>query len=336
MKVLDEAEARSGWVQGVGTLDAVDLVIGEHGPARRLNGPLELAALSGPVGRSDGAITVRLNAMLSRDRDTGLETVGGRLAWARATAGELHVVLFEDSAVERPSVEVVEPPAPVSGRSPIAPSTAGARPSPVAHLPAPSQPPPAPVAQPASNVHAPPVAQFAPSVHAAPVAQPPPVSYSTPASISHSAPAPQPASASHSAPSLQPTSTSRATPASPYASVSHTTPAPQSVPSARLAASDASPPASVPRPATIQPEPFSMPTRPVKPQEDLDNYPEIGDNVTHFHFGECTVIGSDGDRIRLRQERDGRVREVALTMLRIEAPTETPTGGRHFKLGRKN
>jgi hypothetical protein len=49
------------------------------------------------------------------------------------------------------------------------------------------------------------------------------------------------------------------------------------------------------------------------------------------------VIDSDGDRIRLRQDRDGRVREVALTMLRIEPPTTDPeTGKRHFKLGRKN
>ncbi len=56
----------------------------------------------------------------------------------------------------------------------------------------------------------------------------------------------------------------------------------------------------------------------------------------HFAFGECTVIGSDGDRIRLRQDRDGRVREVALTMLRIEPPALGPDGSRHFKLHRKN
>jgi hypothetical protein len=59
----------------------------------------------------------------------------------------------------------------------------------------------------------------------------------------------------------------------------------------------------------------------------------------HFHFGECTVIGSDGDRIRLRQDRDGRVREVALTMLRIElekAGAGGPDAPRHFKLHRKN
>ena len=60
------------------------------------------------------------------------------------------------------------------------------------------------------------------------------------------------------------------------------------------------------------------------------------DTVMHFAFGECTVIGSDGDRIRLRQDKDGRVREVALTMLRIETVTAGPSGARHFKLHRKN
>ena len=79
-------------------------------------------------------------------------------------------------------------------------------------------------------------------------------------------------------------------------------------------------------------------TRPnrVNKQETMDAYPEIGDAVGHFHFGECTVISSDGDRIRLRQDKDGRVREVALAMLKIADPTILADGRRHFVLGRKN
>ena len=66
-------------------------------------------------------------------------------------------------------------------------------------------------------------------------------------------------------------------------------------------------------------------------------YPELGDTVTHFHFGDCTVVGSDGDRIKLRQDgKDGRVREVALTMLKIGPPTTAADGRRHFMLLRKN
>jgi predicted DNA-binding protein with PD1-like motif len=80
----------------------------------------------------------------------------------------------------------------------------------------------------------------------------------------------------------------------------------------------------------------ALPQRPVKPQKEVEQYPELGDNVTHFAFGDCTVIESDGDRIRLRQNKDGRVREVALTMLKIEEPTVSADGVKHFKLGRKN
>ncbi|WP_437303644.1 PPC domain-containing DNA-binding protein [Sorangium sp. So ce388] len=90
-------------------------------------------------------------------------------------------------------------------------------------------------------------------------------------------------------------------------------------------------------PAAAAVEPAALPQRPVRRRQEEEAYPEVGDSVTHFHFGECTVISSDGERIRLRQERDGRVREVSLTMLRIEPPTVDPaTGKKQFRLARKN
>ena len=70
-------------------------------------------------------------------------------------------------------------------------------------------------------------------------------------------------------------------------------------------------------------------------REDFDVYPEPGDQVNHFHFGECTVVSSNGERLRLRQGRDGRVREVSLTMLRITSPEAGEDGSRHFRLERK-
>ena len=66
-------------------------------------------------------------------------------------------------------------------------------------------------------------------------------------------------------------------------------------------------------------------------------YPDVGDMATHFHFGECKIISSDGDKIRLQQLKDLRVREVALSALRTELVSEDPqTHQRHFKLLRKN
>jgi predicted DNA-binding protein with PD1-like motif len=102
-----------------------------------------------------------------------------------------------------------------------------------------------------------------------------------------------------------------------------------------LPAAPPPPPPPPPPPAANHDGP-ALPQKPMRPRDEIEAYPEVGDRVAHFHFGECTVVGSDGDRIRLQQDKDGRVREVALTMLRIEAPTDLPEGKRHFTLGRKN
>jgi predicted DNA-binding protein with PD1-like motif len=92
-------------------------------------------------------------------------------------------------------------------------------------------------------------------------------------------------------------------------------------------------PAAADRPAGAPP----VPIRAQRRVDEVEHYPEPGDLVMHFHFGECTVIDSDGERIRLRQDKDGRVREVALSMLRIEPFTmQESTGKRLFKLSRKN
>jgi hypothetical protein len=78
-----------------------------------------------------------------------------------------------------------------------------------------------------------------------------------------------------------------------------------------------------------------LPRRPPRPDDGPESYPEEGDTVDHFAFGRCTVVFSDGERIRLQQERDGRIREVALSMLRIGAPV-LDAGRRHWVLARKN
>lgn len=86
-----------------------------------------------------------------------------------------------------------------------------------------------------------------------------------------------------------------------------------------------------------------MPPRPSKPSIDLDTpSPEEGDAVEHFLFGRSEVLKSDGDRLHLRVQRDGRVKEIALEMLRVthlgELPAVGTDGGpprRLFKLDRK-
>jgi hypothetical protein len=84
--------------------------------------------------------------------------------------------------------------------------------------------------------------------------------------------------------------------------------------------------------------PAQLPPKPVRRSAHDEHavYPDAGDRVTHFAFGECSVESSDGDRIRLKQDKDGRVREVSLAMLRIDPPDLDAEGRRHFRLQRKN
>ncbi len=79
-----------------------------------------------------------------------------------------------------------------------------------------------------------------------------------------------------------------------------------------------------------------MPQRPPRPPTDFDTlYPEPGDAVEHFAFGSAEVLRSDGDRLHLRVHKDGRIREIALEMLRVTRLPDTEDGKRHFRLERR-
>jgi predicted DNA-binding protein with PD1-like motif len=80
----------------------------------------------------------------------------------------------------------------------------------------------------------------------------------------------------------------------------------------------------------------AMPQRPARPPIDFDSpSPETGDLVDHFAFGPAEVVKSDGDRLHLRVPGSGRVREIALEMLRVTRLEDTPEGKRHFRLERR-
>jgi predicted DNA-binding protein with PD1-like motif len=82
--------------------------------------------------------------------------------------------------------------------------------------------------------------------------------------------------------------------------------------------------------------PAAIPPRPVRPSPDLDSpFPEPGDVVDHFAFGVCDVLRSDGDRLHLKVRKDGRIREIALEMLRVSSLDDTGEGKRRFKLERR-
>jgi predicted DNA-binding protein with PD1-like motif len=274
VRALDEAEARSAFIQGVGALEAAEVAVYDqasraYGKTRRVDGGCEVITLSGNVAAMEGATTVRLSAMLSRETDLGLEAFGGQLVWARVFSLELQATVLDDVSLTRVADDRTGLPALAARSAGVNTIPAAGDPPAAAAIPLPAAPPP---------VHTPPPPPPAPP--AAPVHTPPPA---------HAPPV-------H-------------TPIAPYAIAAQT--------------------------ATNHEAP-ALPARPMRPKDDLEHYPEAGDRVTHFHFGECTVVSSDGDRIRLQQDKDGRVREVALTMLKIDEPTTLPDGKRHFKLGRKH
>jgi predicted DNA-binding protein with PD1-like motif len=86
--------------------------------------------------------------------------------------------------------------------------------------------------------------------------------------------------------------------------------------------------------ASGQGPPAPIPHRPAKPALVEQPIPEPGDIVDHFAFGRCEVIKTDGDRLHLRIPKDGRIREIALEMLRV-IPLEDEGGVRRFKLERR-
>jgi predicted DNA-binding protein with PD1-like motif len=106
-----------------------------------------------------------------------------------------------------------------------------------------------------------------------------------------------------------------------------------------LEASERAEPARM-KTATMAASAATIPARPPRPELDLDAVqPEPGDIVEHFAFGRCEVMKSDGDRLHIRVQKDQRIREIALEMLKVTQLPEPaePEGGaaRRFKLERR-
>jgi predicted DNA-binding protein with PD1-like motif len=80
-----------------------------------------------------------------------------------------------------------------------------------------------------------------------------------------------------------------------------------------------------------------IPQRPARPQpvDQEGPFPEPGDSVEHFAFGRADVVKSDGDRLHVKIHKDGRIKEIALEMLRVSRLDDGEGGKRRFKLERR-
>lgn len=90
------------------------------------------------------------------------------------------------------------------------------------------------------------------------------------------------------------------------------------------------------KPVTPTFEAAPIPQRPKVTESEFVEQPtpEAGDMVEHFAFGTCEVVQSDGERIHLRLEKDQRIKEIALAMLKV-VPLDLSSSPRIFKLERK-
>ena len=98
----------------------------------------------------------------------------------------------------------------------------------------------------------------------------------------------------------------------------------------RAPAREAAPVASPGLAAAVLPQ---KPARRVEPEQTL--FLEAGDLVEHFAFGTCDVVKSDGDRLQVLLHKDGRMKEIAVEMLKVTQLAQEADGRRRFKLERK-
>ena len=92
--------------------------------------------------------------------------------------------------------------------------------------------------------------------------------------------------------------------------------------------------ASAAAPAQNPKSPPKPPLRAAQVEDDTP-FPDHGDLVDHFAFGNCEVLKGDGDRIHVKVGKDGRIREIALEMLKVTLKSEPDERPRRFRLERK-
>jgi len=177
---------RCGEVRGIGSLEQAELAAFDQAqrrwkPARTLaSGGLELLYLSGNLSEEDGALSIHCQATVMRDRDAGVEVLGGHLRRAVVYSVELVIETFDDLVLRRQTdaatglarwQEVLSEAHGVTQHDPVSRSGGdrwGGEPEvgPVAIAPAPSP-------QAASTPVAPPTPIAAPILAPAPVPAPP-------------------------------------------------------------------------------------------------------------------------------------------------------------------
>lgn len=97
---------RAGELRAVGALERIELRAFDQErrrwqPSRVLAGSLELLSLTGNVSEQAGSLVIAAHATLMRDRDAGMELLGGHVVAARVFSVEFVIETFDDLVLRR-------------------------------------------------------------------------------------------------------------------------------------------------------------------------------------------------------------------------------------------
>jgi hypothetical protein len=106
LRVLKQERVGCGWLRASGvaadvTLRAFDPQLGAPGAPRKIPGAVQILALESSIGTSGGEPSLSLRALLTRDTESGLQTLAGEIVTARSIAVEAIVVVLDDLTLPR-------------------------------------------------------------------------------------------------------------------------------------------------------------------------------------------------------------------------------------------
>ena len=105
-EVCRARDVRAGEVRAIGSVDQVVLAeydqrARQYRPTRRFDAQFEIVSLSGNVSEKDGKLFVHAHIGLSRERDNGIELIGGHMISGRVYAVEFVIEVFDDLILRR-------------------------------------------------------------------------------------------------------------------------------------------------------------------------------------------------------------------------------------------
>jgi predicted DNA-binding protein with PD1-like motif len=106
LDVCSRHHVRTAEIRALGSLETVEVAEYDQAarqwkPSRSFAGGLEILNLTGNLSERDGQLALHLHASLMRDRDNGVEVLGGHVISARVFALELVIEVFDDLILRR-------------------------------------------------------------------------------------------------------------------------------------------------------------------------------------------------------------------------------------------